>query len=165
MKLRKLKKEDEKAYFRFLESWEEEKVIPSSARFSRKTMTKYLKKLKRDETEQKDRVPAETYFLFLDNGEIAGAINCRYALNDFLRDLGGHIGYGISPDYRGHHCAKWMVTQVFDYYKERNIDQIMLTADHSNTASIRTIQACGGILESSGKKENGESFGRYWITL
>ena len=46
-----------------------------------------------------DRVPAA--FLVADvGGELVGRVSIRYALNAFLADFGGHIGYGVRPGHR-----------------------------------------------------------------
>jgi predicted acetyltransferase len=39
----------------------------------------------------------------------------------------------------------------------------MLTVDMDNKASIKVIEANGGVLESVGREEDGKEFGRYWI--
>ena len=33
--------------------------------------------------------------------KLLGTINIRHELNDFLREFGGHIGYGVRPTERG----------------------------------------------------------------
>ena len=116
MELRKLEKTEEANYSEYIKSWKAEKIVPTSSDDKGKAFNNFLKKLKSDEIENNGRVPSETYFLFMKNGEIAGAINCRYALNEHLREIGGHIGYGVSPNYRNQGIATTMLRLVLDSY-------------------------------------------------
>ncbi len=45
-------------------------------------------------------VPATVFILENDGHEYVGIFNLRHKLNESLRNGAGHIGYGISPDYR-----------------------------------------------------------------
>ena len=45
------------------------------------------------------RVPETTFFLYVD-GIPVGVGSVRHFLTDALRNVGGHIGYSISPKYR-----------------------------------------------------------------
>lgn len=164
MELRKLEKTEEANYSEYIKSWKAEKIVPTSSDDKGKAFNNFLKKLKSDEIENNGRVPSETYFLFMKNGEIAGAINCRYALNEHLREIGGHIGYGVSPNYRNQGIATTMLRLVLDSYREKNFDRVMLTADDENQGSVKTILSCGGKLYETGKKEQ-KSYGKYWIEL
>lgn len=164
MKLRKLKKTDEASYSDYIKSWKEEKIVPTSSDNKGKAFNEFLKKLTSDELGNNGWVPSETYFLFMRNGEIAGAINCRYALNEQLREIGGHIGYGVSPNFRGLGIATTMLKMVLDSYQEKNFDKVLLTADDENEGSVRTILSCGGKLHETGMKEH-KSYGKYWIEI
>ena len=47
------------------------------------------------------RVSATTYFTVRkSDNKIVGIIDIRHALNDYLREFGGHIGYSIRPTER-----------------------------------------------------------------
>lgn len=164
MKLRKLKKTDEASYSDYIKSWKAEKIVPTSSDNKGKAFNDFLKKLTSDELGNNGWVPSETYFLFMENGEIAGAINCRYTLNEHLREIGGHIGYGVSPDYRNKGIATTMLNLVLDSYREKSFDRVLLTADDENEGSVRTILSCGGKLCESSIKEN-KSYGKYWIVV
>ena len=54
------------------------------------------------------RVPATLYYLVDREGHVAGALDLRHYLNDGLY-YGGHIGYGMSPPYRGRGWAPLML--------------------------------------------------------
>ena len=45
-------------------------------------------------------VPATVFILESDEHEYVGIFNLRHKLNETLRNGAGHIGYGISPNYR-----------------------------------------------------------------
>lgn len=47
---------------------------------------------------------------------------------EFLLEWGGHIGYGVAPDFRGHHFAEEMVRFVLPKYRKRKISQVMISA-------------------------------------
>ncbi len=42
---------------------------------------------------------------------IIGMVDIRHNLNDFLRDFGGHIGFGVRPFER----MKWVCNRNFEY--------------------------------------------------
>jgi predicted acetyltransferase len=165
MELRKLTIKDKEAYFAYLNDWKSEEIIPTSTQFTEETFESYLNKLREEEGGRGEWVPAETYFYFTHHGEIAGAINCRYDLNDFLREIGGHIGYGIAPSFRKQGLAKDMLEKVLTIYREKGFKKVLLTADDTNTGSVRTILSQNGIKTESGIKENAIPYGKYWIEL
>lgn len=41
-----------------------------------------------------------SYLLAVVDGAVIGRTSIRHALNDFLLNLGGHIGYGVRPAHR-----------------------------------------------------------------
>ena len=64
----------------------------------------WLEKLNEDYIREpgEEKVPARTFFLIRENdNKIIGMINIRLALNEKLRQYGGHIGYSIRPSERG----------------------------------------------------------------
>lgn len=49
----------------------------------------------------KGLVPSFTYFLIREEDDkIVGMVDLRLELNDYLRNIGGHIGYSIRPTER-----------------------------------------------------------------
>lgn len=95
------------------------------------------------------KVPALTYFYTRQSdGEVVGMINLRLALNDFLREEGGHIGYCIRPTERKKHYATDMLNQALKVYDTLGISEVLVTCDKSNAASAKVIQNCGGELEA-----------------
>jgi predicted acetyltransferase len=73
----------------------------------------------------------------------------RHSLNDFLRRLGGHIGYIVVPDHRGRGHATEMLRQGLDLARSMGLEKVLVTCDEGNVASRRTIEKCGGEYEKS----------------
>ncbi|WP_225742999.1 GNAT family N-acetyltransferase [Marinilactibacillus sp. Marseille-P9653] len=164
MELRKLKVTDEIAYINYIKTWGNEKIVPTSSDHGEKTYQDFLQKLMQAEKGTEQGVPSETYFLFLEEQEIAGAINCRYQLNDQLKHIGGHIGYGISPVHRRKGLAHLILGKTLPLFKEKGIERVLLTADDDNLGSVRTIKNHQGQKISSDIKDE-KMFSRYWINV
>jgi len=95
------------------------------------------------------RVPSFSYFYVRENdNKIIGMINIRLALNDFLRNEGGHIGYCIRPTERRQHYATNMLNEALVFCKTIGLNNIIVTCDKSNIASASVIKNCGGILDA-----------------
>ena len=108
----------------------------------------WLEKLNADyaRVPDEERVPARTYFLVRESdGRIVGMINIRLAMNERLRNFGGHIGYSIRPTERGKGYNKinlYLALKVCDKY---GIDTVLMDADLANPASWKTMEALGGV--------------------
>jgi predicted acetyltransferase len=105
-----------------------------------------------------------TYWWVAEDGEYLGAITLRHALNAFLRQAGGNVGYGIRPSARGRGLAAWALRSILPAARELGLSEILITCNDSNLASARTIENCGGVLEDIRDTELGRTR-RYWITL
>ena len=91
-------------------------------------------------------VPCTEYFLW-ENGEIIGCFRLRHYLNEGLRAGAGHIGYGIRKDMRGRGYAKRGLALLLEQAKQIvPEDEIYLSADNDNPASLRVMLACGGYV-------------------
>jgi predicted acetyltransferase len=97
------------------------------------------------------------------DGVIVGRASLRLELNDFLRTLGGHIGYAVRPQFRGRGHAKEILRQSVELLRERGIDRVLVTCDDDNAASARVIEANGGVLESVVPGLADIPKRRYWI--
>ena len=106
-------------------------------------------------------VTAHTFFA-LDNDKIVGIINARHELNDYLLNLGGHIGYSVRKSERRKGYAKKMLNYTSKFLFSLGLEKILITCDKNNVASKRTIESCGGILENEVIEENRTTL-RYWI--
>lgn len=107
-------------------------------------------------------VTAHTFFAIDDSEKIVGIINARHELNDYLLNLGGHIGYSVRKSERRKGYAKSMLSYTANFLFSLGLDKILITCDKKNIASKRTIESCGGILENEVIDENRTTL-RYWI--
>lgn len=95
------------------------------------------------------KVPAITYFFIREEDDrIVGMVNIRLALNDFLREEGGHIGYSVRPTERGRHYATQMLREAVRVCNRIGIGEVIVTCDRENIASAKVIQNCGGVLDA-----------------
>jgi len=157
------------AYEDYISEWENanEHIVPSSSKRNGKTFVQLMNKWKEDETDiayKNGFVPSTLFFLVDDNQIIIGAIHYRHVLNQRLLENGGNIGYGVRASERQKGFASLMLNLLLEKIDNGNIDKVMLTCDEDNTASARTIEKCGGILQDKVIFEDVLTR-RYWIEL
>jgi len=99
-----------------------------------------------------------------EDNKLVGIINIRHALNDYLLNFGGHIGYSVRKDERRKGYAKEMLKMALQECRKLGMKKVLLTCDADNIASAKTIKHYGGILENE-VPEDGELIQRYWIEL
>lgn len=107
------------------------------------------------------RVHSDHYWIRHGNEPVIGFLAVRHSIDtEFLRTLGGHIGYSIRPSRRRQGHASRALRLALDRARQLCLDRVLLTCDEENVASARTIESQGGDLEDvrSGKR-------RYWIPL
>ena len=90
------------------------------------------------------RVPDTLFFLYVD-GVPVGYGSIRHFLTDALREIGGHIGYCISPKYRSKGYGKELLKRLIIEARKIGIDDILVTANIDNYASQKVALANGGI--------------------
>ena len=105
-------------------------------------------------------VPEIQLVAFSRDGQAVGFLYLRLRLNDYLLEVGGHIGYSIRPSERGKGYAKEALSQGLQVAKEKNIKRALVTCSTENPASRAIILANGGVYEDV---RNGTE--RYWIEL
>ena len=109
----------------------------------------WLEKLERDYAmiPSEERVPAKTYFLIReDDNKIVGMINIRLALNEHLKKLGGHIGYGIRPTERRKGYNKINLYLGLLECQKHGIKEVLMDCDKKNLGSAKTMKALDGKL-------------------
>jgi len=112
----------------------------------------------------RDHVPSTFLFAF-DASRIVGRVTIRHELNDFLRRVGGHIGYVVVPEFRRRGYATAILHLALGIAHEQfGLDRVLVTCDEDNLGSIRTIEKNGGILEDVITQPDEEQpKRRYWI--
>jgi predicted acetyltransferase len=112
------------------------------------------------------RVPDSMLYAFLDN-KIIGRSSIRHELNEFLFNVGGHIGYAVATPFRKRGYATEILKQSLIYCKnELQLEKVLLTCDDDNIGSFLVIEKNGGELESRFVSEDGTIIKRrYWIKL
>jgi predicted acetyltransferase len=91
-------------------------------------------------------VPHTVFWLVDDEGYI-GKLDLRHYLNDYLKVIGGHIGYNIRPTRRRQGLGKLILKLGLEEAKKRGIKEVVITCDVDNVASSKIIEANGGQFE------------------
>jgi len=108
-------------------------------------------------------VPSTFLFAF-DGSRIVGRVMIRHELNEFLRHVGGHIGYVVVPEFRRRGYATAILRQALRIaYRDLGLDRVLVTCDDDNVGSIRTIEKNGGVLDSIVTGADLRPKRRYWI--
>lgn len=100
------------------------------------------------------------YRWITDGSEMLGFVAIRHSLdNDFLRTLGGHIGYSIRPSARRLGHATAALGLAVEHAGRLGLARVLVTCEHDNAGSARTIENNGGVLENQVEGKL-----RYWIS-
>ena len=107
-------------------------------------------------------VPASLYWIVddADPDHVLGSLSVRHALNDYLFEQGGHIGYGVRASARGRGVAGAALAASLGQARVLGLERVLVTCEDDNVASARTIERCGGVLE-----DVRQGMRRYWIDL
>lgn len=107
-------------------------------------------------------VPHSTFWLINSNNKILGVTNIRHRLTESLKKEGGHIGYGIRPSERNKGYATKILELALIESRKFGIEQALVTCDHDNIGSIKTILKNGGEFFEENIVE-GKRINKYWI--
>lgn len=169
MILRELELTDERAFYQMLENWDDSPGfsmafgLVEGLKFS--SYLQILEDMKHDKTVPFKLVPMTGLFAF-EGDVIIGKVNFRHRLNDYLLNVGGHIGYGVLAAYRGKGYATSMLKDTLVYARNFGLERVLLTCDENNLASEKVILKNGGIFESFFDPKDGSSKKkRFWIPL
>ena len=124
-----------------------------------------LKKRSCEDTVPKGLVPSSTYLGVREKDNyIVGMIDIRHYLNEYLTQVGGHIGYGVRKTERNKGYAKQMLKLALEKCKELKIKRVLITCDEDNIASEKVILSANAKLEDI-RNVDGENKKRFWIDL
>ena len=124
-----------------------------------------LKKRSCEDTVPKGLVPSSTYLGVREKDNyIVGMIDIRHYLNEYLTQVGGHIGYGVRKTERNKGYAKQMLKLALKKCKELKIKKVLITCDEDNIASEKVILSANAKLEDI-RNVDGENKKRFWIDL
>ena len=124
-----------------------------------------LKKRSCEDTVPKGLVPSSTYLAVREKDNyIVGMIDIRHYLNEYLTQVGGHIGYGVRKTERNKGYAKQMLKLALEKCKELKIKRVLITCDEDNIASEKVILSANAKLEDI-RNVDGENKKRFWIEL
>lgn len=115
----------------------------------------------------KEHVPCTFLFAFNEDGRIVGRTSIRHELTDFLLKVGGHIGYGVVPEFRKQGYATSILEESLKYARENlpELKQVLVTCDEGNIGSQKTIEKNNGVLENIINIEGEARKMRYWFEL
>jgi predicted acetyltransferase len=109
---------------------------------------------------------AETFLVADVDGTIVGRLSLRHTLNELLRRIGGHIGFGVLREHRRRGYATEMLRQALPLARARGLTRVLLTCDDDNLGSRSVIERCGGVHTQT-LPPDGElaALRHYWIEL
>jgi predicted acetyltransferase len=99
-----------------------------------------------------------TNLWWVDEGAYIGRMSIRHELNDWLREVGGHIGYDVRRSRRGQGHATAMLAAALEIADGLGIERALVTCDDDNVASRIVIERNGGVLED----KRGNKL-RFWV--
>lgn len=111
------------------------------------------------------RVPQDICWL-VDGSTFIGETGIRYRLNDWLVQIGGHVGYGIRPKFQRQGYGRLILKLALDRLRAGGVGRALITCYDHNIASAKVIEANGGILDNIiDDPRGGGKSRRYWIEL
>jgi putative acetyltransferase len=111
-------------------------------------------------------VPQTVFWMTDDGGRVVGMVRMRHALNDRLRQHGGHLGYYVRLSERRKGYATAALRLAVDQLRAIGVDRALITVRPTNVGSIKSVLANGGKPDGQGRDpDSGEAVNRYWIDL
>ena len=91
------------------------------------------------------KVPSTNFWLYAD-GVPVGFGSIRHFLTEALSQAGGHIGYGIAPQFRGNGYGNEILRLLLKKADEIGLEKVLVTVDLDNIASQAVALANGGVI-------------------
>ena len=76
----------------------------------------------------------------------AGEIHLRIGDTEHMRLYGGHVAYGVRPEYRGRHFAGRALRLLIPLARRHGLSELWITCNPENAASRRTCEFVGAEL-------------------
>ena len=99
-----------------------------------------------DAAPAKNWLPAYHFAICDLSGTRMGLCDLRIGHNEGVY-YGGNIGYGVGEPHRGRHYAGKACLLLFQLAKKHGMDYLYITCNPENTASRKTCEYAGGVLE------------------
>ena len=148
----------------YMKEWDDSRMTPSSFNLAGyENYEAYLEALKTRESGDGKWVPCTNYFLVDENNRVLAMVDIRHVLTDYLRNVGGHIGYGVRPAERRKGHATLILSEALKKCGKLGIDRVLVTCDADNIGSAKTILKNGGVEDKSFIEEDGTVIRRFWI--
>ncbi|UCD08813.1 MAG: GNAT family N-acetyltransferase [Dehalococcoidales bacterium] len=91
--------------------------------------------------DERGYVPAYEFRICLpDSHTPVGRVNLRIGNTEFLIKYGGHIGYGIQEEFRGHHYAAKACELIKPVALDHGLRTLWITCNPDNYPSRRTCE-------------------------
>ena len=151
----------------FWARWGSGEQVPYAAFAHGKSYEEWLRWVILQRTYMPEPYVTSTLYFLTDEAEtkLYGAVAIRHKLTEALLNNGGHIGYGIAPEERGKGYGKEQLRLALPVAKAHGIRRVLITCADTNTASAKTMEACGGRFEDIRVDEEGTPMRRYWFTV
>lgn len=88
-------------------------------------------------------VPAYHFHICDLHGNIMGSCDLRIGYTEGLY-YGGHIGYSVKEEYRGHHYAAKACKLLFSLAKKHDMSYLYITCNPDNLPSRKTLEFLQG---------------------
>jgi predicted acetyltransferase len=108
-------------------------------------------------------VPSDRFWV-VEEGVVLGEVDVRHKLNNFLQQLGGHIGYLTHPEHRNKGVATFALREGLKRLAKIGVKRALITCLDDNVPSQRVIEKCGGVRIRDSKAK-GPRRRRYVIAL
>lgn len=153
-------------YIEMMDGWKKREVTPTSPwrLFAWENYEEFLKIIRNDISQNENAVNSHLFFFF-DWEVLLWSLQIRHTIeHPNLKEIWGHIGYGLYPSARG----KWYATEMLRLglieAGKLWLKKVLITCTDWNIPSLRVIEKNGGVFE--GFIERGrEKYRRYWIQL
>jgi predicted acetyltransferase len=139
-------------------------ILREEAKDIRNNFAKYVQALLDLETKPPAPLVCDTVYWAVNDATFLGRISFRHELNDFLRNVGGHIGFAVRPSFRNLGLASQMLSRVLKTERALALKEVLVTCFEDNVPSRKIIEKNGGLLSGSFKHpEEARNTLQFWI--